>query len=154
MPIVGTTPRPAYIYDAETDTWVPVAGAVGPTGPTGPAGAVGPTGPAAQATINYWKKAAAGGETSLSGTDDNSVTLSYVVGQELVYINGVLQVRGSDYVATTGTSITSLSPALVAGDIVTIWSPNTFNVANAYTKAEIDALISSEQITLLAQVFG
>jgi hypothetical protein len=28
MATIGTTPRPAYIYDAETDTWIPVG--VGP----------------------------------------------------------------------------------------------------------------------------
>lgn len=47
MPTIGSTPRPAYIYDLETDTWVPVAGAIGPqgaTGPTGPSGANGSNG--------------------------------------------------------------------------------------------------------------
>jgi hypothetical protein len=28
MATVGTTPRPAYVYDAQTDTWIPVG--VGP----------------------------------------------------------------------------------------------------------------------------
>lgn len=28
MPIIGTTSRPAYVYDAQTDTWVPIG--VGP----------------------------------------------------------------------------------------------------------------------------
>ena len=71
-----------------------------------------------------------GGETSLSGLDNNSVSLTYTVGQELLYINGVLLVRGTDYVATTGTTITGLSP-LYVNDIADLWSPNTFNVTNA-----------------------
>ena len=37
------------VYDTDTETWIPIAGLVGPTGPTGPAGAdstvTGPTGP-------------------------------------------------------------------------------------------------------------
>ena len=37
------------VYDTETETWIPIAGLVGPTGPTGPTGAdstvTGPTGP-------------------------------------------------------------------------------------------------------------
>jgi hypothetical protein len=58
------------------------------------------------------------------------VPLTYTVGQELLYINGVLLVRGSDYTATTGTTITGLAP-LALNDIADLWSPNTFNVTNA-----------------------
>ena len=44
---------------------------------------------AASTTANFtsWKKTMAGGETSVSGTDDNAVTLSYTVGLEQVFIN-------------------------------------------------------------------
>ena len=81
-------------------------------------------------TILYWKKTASGGETSLSGNDDNGVALSYTVGQELLYINGVLQVRGTDYTASTGTTITGLA-ALTANDIVTVWGATVNNISNA-----------------------
>ena len=41
---------------------------------------------------------AAGGETSLSGADDNSKTLKFTDGEFLdVYLNGVLLVQGTDY---------------------------------------------------------
>ena len=95
---------------------------------------------AASTTANFttWKKTAAGGETSVSGTDDNSVTLSYTVGLEQVFINGVLQVRGTDYVATTGTSITGLT-ALIANDIVTVVCYAPFNVANTIAPTLVDA---------------
>lgn len=95
---------------------------------------------AASTTANFttWKKTATGGETSVSGTDDNAVTLSYTVGLEQVFINGVLQVRGTDYVATTGTSITGLT-ALVAGDIVTVICYAPFNVANTIAPTLVDA---------------
>jgi hypothetical protein len=79
-----------------------------------------------------------GGETSVSGTDDNAVTLSYTVGLEQVFINGVLQVRGTDYVATTGTSVTGLS-VLVASDIVTVVCYAPFNIANTIAPTVIDA---------------
>jgi hypothetical protein len=62
---------------------------------------------------NFTTYTATGGETS--------VTVTYTVNFELVYLNGVKLVRGSDYVATTGTSITGLT-ALVANDIVEIVS--------------------------------
>jgi hypothetical protein len=95
---------------------------------------------AASTTANFttWKKTMAGGETSVSGTDDNSVTLSYTVGLEQVFINGVLQVRGSDYTATTGTSITGLS-ALVVNDIVSVICYAPFNVANTIAPTVVDA---------------
>ena len=85
---------------------------------------------ASTGSITTWRKAAAGGETSLSGTDDFSTTLAYTVGQEQVFINGVLLERGVDYTATTGSSITGLT-ALVASDIATVISVGSFNVANA-----------------------
>jgi hypothetical protein len=90
------------------------------------------------AKFTTWKKTAAGGETSLSGNDDNSVTLSYTPGLEQVFLNGVLLVRGTDYTATTGTSITGLS-ALVASDIVSIICYAPFNVGDAVAKTLIDA---------------
>lgn len=73
-------------------------------------------------TLSQWKKTAAGGETTLSGNDDSSINLAYTVGQESVYINGVLQVRGSDYTATNGSSIVLVNQ-LVAGNIVQVISP-------------------------------
>lgn len=95
---------------------------------------------AASTTANFttWKKTVAGGETSVSGTDDNAVTLSYTVGLEQVFINGVLQVRGSDYVATTGTSITGLS-TLAVNDVVTVVCYAPFNVANTIAPTLVDA---------------
>ena len=68
-----------------------------------------------------WKYTAAGGETSLSGLDDSSSTLTYTPANELVTLNGVQLVRGVDYLATSGTTITGLT-ALVAGDVVTVIS--------------------------------
>jgi hypothetical protein len=99
---------------------------------------------AASTTANFttWKKTMAGGETSVSGTDDNAVTLSYTVGLEQVFINGALQARGSDYVATTGTTVTGLS-ALGANDIVSVVCYAPFNVTNTYTKSETDGVAAA-----------
>jgi hypothetical protein len=99
---------------------------------------------AASTTANFttWKKTMAGGETSVSGTDDNGVTLSYTVGLEQVFINGALQARGSDYTATTGTTVTGLS-ALGANDIVSVVCYAPFNVANTYTQAQTDSIVSA-----------
>ncbi len=89
-------------------------------------------------TSSRWSKTAAGGETTLNGADNNAVTLSYTAGYEQVYLNGVLLVRGDDYTASNGSSITGIS-ALTAGDIVEVLSWTPFSVANALTVSTIDA---------------
>lgn len=100
---------------------------------------LGAQGPAAtSSSIATWVKTASGGETSLSGNDDNSQSLSYTVGQELVFINGTLLKRGSDYTATNGTSITGLT-ALAANDVATVWTVNAFSVTGAIANTIVDA---------------
>jgi hypothetical protein len=89
-------------------------------------------------TALRWVKTAAGGETTINGADDNSVTLVYTVGYEQVYLNGVLLSRGGDYTASTGSSITGLT-ALTASDIVEVIAFTPFTVANALTVTTIDA---------------
>ena len=84
-----------------------------------------------------WRKTMTGGETSLSGNDDLSLPLAYTPGYEQLYINGVLQVRGQDYTATTGTTVTGLT-ALVANDVVEIFSAVARTVADVYTQTQSD----------------
>ena len=90
------------------------------------------------AAIFRYRFTAAGGETSESGLDDNGVTLSYLPGKEQVYLNGVLLVRSTDYVASNGTSISSLA-ALTAGDILEIITFTAFDLATAIDKTLFDA---------------
>lgn len=80
-------------------------------------------------TSLIWRKTATGGETSLSGYDNASQALSYTPGQEQVYLNGILLVRGDDYTATNGTSITGLT-ALSASDYIQVNCYNNFSVAS------------------------
>lgn len=96
------------------------------------------TASAVYATLTRYRYVAAGGETSLSGVDANGNVLSYGLGLEQVYLNGVLQVRGQDYTATTGTSITGLT-ALVASDVAEILVFSPFTIANAVDQTLIDA---------------
>jgi hypothetical protein len=90
------------------------------------------------ADIYRYRYTATGGETSKSGADDNGLTLSYIVGKEQVYLNGVLLVRTTDYVATNGTSIASLA-ALTAGDILEIITFTAFDLANVISPTLFDA---------------
>ena len=88
-----------------------------------------------------WRKTVSGGETSVSGTDDTGLTLAYTAGYEQVYLNGVLLVRGQDYTATTGTSITGLT-ALAASDVVEVFGVVARVVGDVYTQAQADAKYS------------
>jgi hypothetical protein len=90
-----------------------------------------------------WRETAVGGETTLSGNDDNGLSLQYTPGYEQLYINGVLQVRGQDYTATTGTTVTGLT-ALVANDVVEIFSAVARSVADVYTQTQSDARFASQ----------
>jgi len=73
---------------------------------------------------------ATGGETSLSGTDDNGLTLSYSDGAYVdVLLNGIELVAGTDYNTSTANTIAGLS-ALAANDIVTVTVYDIFTVAD------------------------
>jgi uncharacterized protein YcnI len=113
-------------------------GAVGTTGATGSTGSTGATGPTGTSTLTRYRFTAAGGETGVSGADDNAVTLAYTVGKEQLYLNGVLLVRTQDYTATDGTSVTGLT-ALTASDVVEVLVFDNFNVANALVATTVDA---------------
>ena len=90
------------------------------------------------ADIYRFRYTASGGETSVSGPDANGLTLAYLPGKEQVYLNGVLLARTSDYSATNGSSITSLS-ALAASDIVEIITFTAFELADSIARSVFDA---------------
>jgi hypothetical protein len=77
-------------------------------------------------------------QTTFSGADANGLTLAYTVGSEQVYLNGVLQVRGSDYTATNGTSIVLTSGALV-NDVLNVIAFSALALSDTYTQAQADA---------------
>jgi hypothetical protein len=89
------------------------------------------------ATLTRYRFVAAGSETSVSGVDANGAVLAYTVGMEQVYLNGVMLVRGSDYAAISGTSITSLT-ALAASDVVEILTFSPFTITNAVDQTLVD----------------
>jgi hypothetical protein len=73
---------------------------------------------------------ATGGETSLSGADDNSNTLVFSDGNYVdVSLNGIALVAGTDYNTSTANTIGGLS-ALSASDIVEIVVYDIFTVAD------------------------
>ena len=94
-------------------------------------------------TSLIWRKTMSGGETSLSGYDNASQALSYTPGQEQVYLNGILLVRGDDYTATNGTTITGLS-ALAASDFIQVNCYNNFSVASLPTSGLVGTISNAQ----------
>lgn len=93
-----------------------------------------------------WTKTPSGGTTVLSGASDTSITLSYSTGQEQVYANGVLLIRGSDYTASDGTSIT-LASASVAGDVFEVISIIPLTLVDTYTQAQANSAFIPKTLT-------
>ena len=89
-------------------------------------------------TVNRYTYNATGGETTISGTDSNGATISYLVGKEEVYVNGVLLVRTTDYTATNGTSVVLVN-ALVAGDVIEIVTFSSFAIPTAISSNTVTA---------------
>lgn len=90
------------------------------------------------ATLTRYKFVAVGSETSVSGVDANGSVLGYTVGMEQVYLNGVMLVRGSDYTASSGTSITGLT-ALTANDVLEVLTFSPFTITNAVDQTLVNA---------------
>ena len=90
------------------------------------------------AAIYRYRFNASGGETSVSGTDANGLTLSYIPGKAQVYLNGVLLIPTTDYTATNGTSITSLA-TLASGDVLEVITFTSFELASAIEETIFDA---------------
>jgi hypothetical protein len=93
-----------------------------------------------------WSKAPSDGTTSLSGLDDNSVSLVYSVGYEAVYRNGVLLSRGNDYTATDGTTVT-LIDATITGDIIEIFANQTIPLSDTYSQTVSDGKFINNTLT-------
>lgn len=144
--------KPLYFWNGTTFELV------GPTTPQSPIAyqTSAPTGPAtgdlwidSDADVDTYNRQltryyfiATAGQTSISGADANNLTLAYTPGSEMVHLNGALLVRGVDYTATNGTSITGLS-ALALNDVVEVFAYTAFTVANAYTKSEVDGIAAA-----------
>jgi hypothetical protein len=88
---------------------------------------------------------ATAGQTVFSGNDAVGAALVYTPGNEMLFLNGV-RLSSSDYSATNGTSIT-LAEGAIEGSILVCDSFLPFDVANSYTKVEIDAKLAAQAST-------
>ena len=93
-------------------------------------------------SVSYvlYEYTATASQTTFTGADLNALTLTYTVGLVSVYLNGTLLMPGEDYTASDGTSVVLTTGATV-GDSVALMAYSSFNVANTYTQAQVDALV-------------
>lgn len=68
MPFIESTSRPAYIYDALIDAWIPISGQQGPIGLQGTTGPQGITGSGAQGTTGIQGSFGTQGTQGIIGT--------------------------------------------------------------------------------------
>ena len=81
---------------------------------------------------------ATAGQTSFSGSDANSNTLTYSDGEYVdVFQNGVLLKPATDYTSTSGTTVVLVTGATV-NDVVEIVVYDAFTIANSFSKSESD----------------
>ncbi len=84
---------------------------------------------AGNVSLTTYQYSASGGQTTFSGSDANSATLSYTVNNILVTLNGSLLFNGTDYTATNGTSVVLASGA-TASDVLQVTSFKSFTTAD------------------------
>jgi len=83
---------------------------------------------AGNVSLILYEYTATAGQTTFSGSDDNSATLSYTADNLQVVMNGVI-LDPSDFTATNGTSVV-LATGAAANDIVNIYAFKSFTVAD------------------------
>jgi hypothetical protein len=91
-----------------------------------------------QNTLTTYQYTATAGQTTFSGADINSNTLSYTAGAVQVYLNGALLQNTVDYAASTGTSVV-LTAGAGLGDSLTILSLGSFTVSTDIPKSTLTA---------------
>ena len=98
------------------------------------------------ATRNEFIYTATATQTTFSGNDDNSNSLSYTVGQIDVFMNGARLAPG-DFTATNGTSVV-LDSGAAASDIIQINAFGTFSVSDVLAqRTEFDYTATAGQTT-------
>ena len=87
---------------------------------------------AGNVSLILYEYTATAGQTTFSGSDDNSATLSYTVDNLPVVMNGIV-LDPSDFTAANGTSVVLASGA-AAGDLINIYAFKSFTTADMVSK--------------------
>ena len=95
---------------------------------------------AGNVSLILYEYTATSGQTTFSGSDDNSATLSYTVDNLQVVMNGVI-LDPSDFTATNGTSVVLASGA-ATNDLVNIYAFKSFTCLLYTSPSPRDGLLS------------
>lgn len=89
-----------------------------------------------------------GNQTVFSGNDDNGASLSYTLGLEQVFLNGIKLVVGDDYARTSTSSIT-LQANAVSGDVLEVVAQTSISnlVQGFFTTSELTATTSDQVLS-------
>ena len=87
---------------------------------------------AGNVSLILYEYTATSGQTTFSGSDDNSATLSYTADNLQVVMNGIV-LDPSDFTATNGTSVV-LATGAAANDLVNIYAFKSFTTADMVSK--------------------
>ena len=105
---------------------------------------------AASSGIQIFKYSITSTSSTVSGADDDNNTLSYDVGSEQVYLNGVLLADGGDDYTATNSSTITFENNVISGDIVQVVAITSvsnlvqgFFTANTFTATTADQVLSS-----------
>lgn len=80
--------------------------------------------------------------TATANQTNFTTSVDFIDGYEQVYFNGLLLLRGSDYTTSDNNTIT-LDSGAASGDIIEVVTVTNFNSIDAYTQAEVDALLEA-----------
>ena len=96
--------------------------------------------------ISIFKYTCTGNQTVFTGNDDDSNSLSYTVGSEQVYLNGVKLIDGgSDYTATNATTVT-LAQTAISGDVLEVVAVTAADLVQGYYTASALTTTSANQV--------
>ena len=80
------------------------------------------------ASMILYEYTATAGQTTFTGADDNSNSISFIQGNEIVVLNGII-LDPSDYTSTSGTSIV-LDVGAAVSDLLNVYAFKSFTVAD------------------------
>ena len=98
--------------------------------------------------ISIFKYTITSNTTSITGNDDDSNSLSYTVGSEQVFLNGVKLVDGgTDYTATNSTTVT-LAQNAINGDVVEVVAVTAADLVQGYfTESSFSATTANQVLS-------
>jgi hypothetical protein len=147
---VGSNPSSLTIND--TLTFPTSDGTSGQLLSTDGSGTIGFTDAPSSGLTQFYYAVTSSTQTVFTGNDDNGTSLSYTLGLEQVYLNGVKLVSGDDYV-TTSTSTITLQEDAVQGDVLQIVAQTSisnlvqgFFTSSSLTATTADQVLSSNGV--------